>query len=142
MLARPQWPRDAFEQWWAAYPRRVAKKHAFKCFERLRKSDELPFEVLMSATAYFARTCVGREMKYIPHPATWLNAGRYDDDPEALLGNSRVVAVASVDPPMVIIRRFSPQADAWERHRRRLGQPPIPWGRSSEWTVQTEWPPR
>ena len=59
MLAKPRWPADGFEQWWASYPRRVAKKFAHRVFERLRSSGEVPFEVLLSATQNYARSVVG-----------------------------------------------------------------------------------
>ena len=92
MLMKPHWPTDAFEQWWSIYPRRVAKKFALKCFERLRSSGEVPFEVLMSATHNYACSVAGKDMQYVCHPATWLNQGRWDDDPQALItGQGNVI---------------------------------------------------
>jgi len=137
MLMKPNWPIDAFEQWWAAYPRRVAKKFALKCFERLRSSGEVPFEVLLSATKNYARSVVGKDMKYVAHPATWLNAGRWDDAPEALLDVKVSAPVMQCADGKVLIRRGSPQALAWERYRGRS----IPWGQSGVWAVDSEWPP-
>jgi hypothetical protein len=137
MLMKPQWPSDAFEQWWQHYPRRVAKKFAHRVFERLRSSGEVPFEVLLSATQNYARSMVGKDMKYVAHPATWLNAGRWDDDENALLD----VKVSAPAMPMangkVLIRRGSPQALAWEKHRGRS----FPWGQSGVWAVDSEYPP-
>lgn len=137
MLMKPHWPADAFEQWWATYPRRVAKKFALKCFERLRSSGDLPFEVLLSATKNYARSVIGEEMKYVAHPATWLNAGRWDDDPDALLKIKVTAPALPMANGKVLIRRGSPQALAWERHRGRS----IPWGQSGVWAVDSEWPP-
>ncbi len=138
MLARSDWPHDYAEIFWEAYPRRVAKKEAMKALSAVRKANEVPFEILISAVRAFSRAMEGREMRFVPHPATWIRAGRWDDDLDALLGKSKVPVIHSVTPPMVIIRRFTAQAEAWERYRRA----PIPWGRSSEWTVETEWPPK
>lgn len=39
-----------------------------------------PEHVIAGARRY-ADECRGREARYIAHPATWLNAGRYDDAP-------------------------------------------------------------
>lgn len=137
MLAKPHWPTDAFEQWWQHYPRRVAKKFAHRVFERLRSSGEVPFEVLLSATRNYARSVVGKDMKYVAHPATWLNAGRWDDDENALLDVKVSAPSMQMANGKVLIKRGSPQAAAWEKHRGRS----IPWGQSGVWAVDSEYPP-
>lgn len=138
MLAKPDWPadtRDAFEAWWHAYPRRVAKKAAYVAFERVRRAGEVPFECLMSAVGVYARAMVGKDMKYVAHPTTWLNQGRWDDDSAALVGGTVQPTAAMQRAGMVVIHRFSPQGDAWERVR------VIPWGRGGTWMVESEFPP-
>ena len=136
MLARSEWPNDYAEQWWDAYPRKVSKKYALKCLDRIRKSGEVPFEVLLSAVKFYARSVVGKDMKYVAHPASWLNAGRWDDDPAALLDGKVLAPALPMANGMVLIRRGTPQAIAWEKHRGR----PIPWGQSGVWAVEREWP--
>jgi hypothetical protein len=137
MLARTEWPKDYAGIFWQHYPRKVSKKFALKCLERVRKSNEVPFEVLLSAVKNYARSVVGKEMKYVAHPATWLNSGRWDDDPMALL-DVRVAAPAlHTANEKVLIKRGSPQALAWEKHRGRS----FPWGHSGDWGVDSEWPP-
>lgn len=137
MLMKPHWPTDAFEQWWQHYPRRVAKKFAHRVFERLRRSGEVPFEVLLSATQNYARSVVGKDMKYVAHPASWLNAGRWDDDENALLDVKVSAPVLQCSNGKVLIKCGSPQALAWERHRGRQ----FNWGNSGIWAVDSEWPP-
>lgn len=136
MLMRSDWPRDYEEQFWENYPRRVAKKAAMKALDKVRKSGECPFEVLLSAVKFYARSVVGKDMKFVAHPASWLNAGRWDDDPAALL-DAKVEAPAIIRTDRVMIRRDTPQAAAWEKHRGK----PIPWGREGVWMVESEWPP-
>lgn len=133
MLAKPKWPIDGFEQWWSVYPRKVAKKFAHKCFERLRSSGEIPFEVLISATQFFARSCIGKDIKFVPHPATWLNAGRWDDDENALLDVKVCAPAMQCSNGKVLIKQGSPQAMAWERHRG--------WSPAGDWYSHSEWPP-
>lgn len=135
MLARSDWPADYEEVFWDAFPRRIAKKDAMKVLYRIRKSDEVPFEILISAVKNFARTMVGKDMKFVPYPATWLNAGRWDDDPSALL-DGKVKAVLALAGGKVLIRQGSPQALAWEKHRGK----PFPWGQSGTWAVDKEFP--
>lgn len=89
MLTKSEWPADYREQFWEAYPRRIAKRAAFKVLERVcAKEQGLPFEVLLSAVKVYARSVAGKDMQYVAHPATWLNAGRWDDDPAALGGKA------------------------------------------------------
>lgn len=137
MLARSDWPQDYAEQYWDAYPRKVSKKFALKCLDRIRRSGEVPFEVLLSAVKVYARSVVGKDMKYVAHPASWLNAGRWDDDPDALLDCKVQPQAMPLRNGQVMIRRFSPQAKAWAAHR---GQD-FPWGPSGVWAVDAEWPP-
>jgi hypothetical protein len=69
----------AFESWWAAYPRKVGKTAAFKAYQRA--VPHLAPERLLEVTKRFASSPAGRAGIYTPHPASWLNAGRYNDDP-------------------------------------------------------------
>jgi len=137
MLMKPNYPIDAFEQFWSVYPRKASKKYALKIFERVRSSGEIPFEILMSAVKNYARSMVGKDMQYVKHPSTWLAQGCWDDAPEALLDVKVSAPVMQCADGKVLIRRGSPQALAWERYRRRS----IPWGQSGVWAVDSEWPP-
>lgn len=70
-----------FESFWEVYPRRIAKKEAMKKFAKAVKDGADPQKIITAATTY-ATTQKGKEQKYIAHPATWLNQGRWDDEPE------------------------------------------------------------
>lgn len=94
MLAKTDWPRDYQEQFWETYPRRIAKKAACKALDKIKKASEVPFEVLLSAVRVYAKSVAKKDMQFIAHPATWLNAGRWDDDPVAL-GGGNASAVAN-----------------------------------------------
>lgn len=139
MLSKSDWPTDYRERFWDAYPRKVAKKYALSILDRVKKSGEVPFEILISAVQLYARSMVGREMQYVKHPSTWLAQGCWDDAPEAIVHGAKFQAPAL---PMangkVLIRRGTPQAWAWARYRGR----DFPWGPSGVWMVETEWPPK
>lgn len=137
MLAKSDWPTDSGERFWESYPRRIAKKAAMVALERVRKSGEVPFEILISAVGVYARSVVGKDMQYVKHPTTWLNQGCWDDAPEALLKGAVQPSAMTLRPGVVLIRRGSPQARAWEAHRGRS----IPWGREGVWQMESEWPP-
>lgn len=134
MLAKPHWPTDAFEQWWQLYRLKRDKTHAQKCFERVRKSGELLFDDLLFATkGYMAEYDRPEDPKKfrpsMKYPATWLNKGGWSEYLE------RVVSPDAGGK--VLIKRGSPQAVAWEKHRGRS----IPWGQSGVWAVDSEYPP-
>lgn len=74
----------AFEQWYAAYPRRVGKGAAFRAYQQAVAAVGARVEdadgYLLERARLFAGSPAGRAGQYTPYPATWLNAGRYDDD--------------------------------------------------------------
>lgn len=70
-----------FESFWGVYPRRIAKKEAMKKFDKAVGDGADPQKIIAGAKAY-SRSVEGKEQKYIAHPSTWLNQGRWDDEPE------------------------------------------------------------
>lgn len=74
------WPADYAEQFWAAVPRKVAKKVAMKALDAARRR-KVPFATIMAGIARYAQEKAGTEPQYILHPATWLNGDRWEDEP-------------------------------------------------------------
>ena len=71
---------DAFAQFWAAYPRHVAKEAARKAFDAAVKSGVAP-EVLIEGAKRYAGERAGQDPKFTKHPATWLRGGCWEDEP-------------------------------------------------------------
>lgn len=76
-----------FSEFWQHYPAKVGKAAARRAFPKAVKAaggdpDEIVFG-LKARLHLFAE-----DPKFIPNPATWLNQGRWEDDPEALLARS------------------------------------------------------
>ena len=71
-----------FEDFWTAYPRRPGnpKDPASRQFETLRAAGVDPATIIAGATAY-AAFCVGKEPQFIDQATTWLNQGRWEDEP-------------------------------------------------------------
>lgn len=69
-----------FESFWSAYPRKTAKPQAAKAFARV-KPDERLLGLILAAIAVQRKspqwTKDGGE--FIPHPSTWLNGRRWED---------------------------------------------------------------
>ena len=76
-------PED-FLIFWDAYPKKVGKQRALKAWKKLIKEKKLPdLACILDAIREQKTWTQWREEggKYIPHPATWLNDGRWDDKP-------------------------------------------------------------
>lgn len=71
-----------FAEFWAAYPRKVAKPQAAKAFARLRPLPDGLLDTILSALKAQAESDQWRREngRFIPHPATWLNARRWEDE--------------------------------------------------------------
>jgi len=68
------------EEIYKAYPRHVGKPKALKGIAKaLRDIDK---KVLLKKTELFALSVSDVEKKFIPHPATWYNQERYNDEIE------------------------------------------------------------
>src|SRR5215207_4678798 len=63
--SKTDFPKDAFDRWYAAYPRKVAPKAARKAFVRVERSGEVTFAELMAGTGAYARSVVGKETAFI-----------------------------------------------------------------------------
>ena len=71
-----------FEDFWNAYPRKIAKKEAMKKFAKAVK-DGADTNTIIAGAKTYAASVVGKEQKYVAHPTTWLNQGRWEDETEA-----------------------------------------------------------
>jgi hypothetical protein len=117
----------AFEEFWKAYPRREGKKPAFAAWKtaggRVKSQQGVSSEtaaayLLDRAIAYAASPRGSWPLDKIPHPATWLNQARYDDDPAAwqaeynaqpVLASRNAAVLASV---LEDLRKEDPDANA------------------------------
>ena len=84
------------EEIYAAYPRKVGKPAALRAIQRALKTH--PAEFLLARTKLFAATYNG-PAHFIPHPATWFNEARFNDDPETW---RRPGAANGKAPPAII----------------------------------------
>ncbi|MDM8008613.1 MAG: helix-turn-helix domain-containing protein [Phycisphaerae bacterium] len=78
-------PSPEVEAIYAAYPRKVGRPKALegiaKAIERIRaKGNPDPAAWLLGRTKLFASSPAGDAGRFTPHPTTWFNQERYDDD--------------------------------------------------------------
>ena len=67
-----------FEEWWKAYPRRAgSKKRAYDSWFKT-VDGWIDHNELLSITRLFSQQQQGNELKFIPHPTTWLNGRSWE----------------------------------------------------------------
>lgn len=73
------WNYMSFSDFWAKYPRKVAKKVAENAWKRLSAQEQSDaIEALDNHIAYWKLKDTATE--YIPHASSWLNQGRWEDE--------------------------------------------------------------
>ena len=72
---------EGFERFWETYPRKTAKTEAIKAFEKL-KPDENMLNTMINAIDKQKQSEQWTKDggQFIPHPATWLNQHRWEDE--------------------------------------------------------------
>jgi len=70
-----------FDAFWKAYPKKVAKQDAHNAWKKLKPDTDLTFEIIAGIARWKnSDQWVRDDGRYIPHPATWLNGRRWEDD--------------------------------------------------------------
>ena len=72
-----------FENFWATFPRRVAKARAEKAYLDIIKAKKATHDELLVGAQRYAAERAGEDPQYTKHPATWLNGGCWKDEPTA-----------------------------------------------------------
>src|SRR5690606_10755764 len=69
---------DDFAEWYAAYPRKVGKQAAIKAYRKARKIASA--QQILDGLRRQLPKLAAAEVRFRPHPATWLNEGRWEDE--------------------------------------------------------------
>lgn len=76
--------RNDFETFWQAYPNKTGKDKAWEVWKSQKNTLRRPplaMVLTVIARAKQSRKWMKDDGEYIPNPATWLNQGRWDDEP-------------------------------------------------------------
>lgn len=110
-----------FESFWKVYPRKTAKAVAKKSWAKLNPDADTMIAIF-KALEWQKQSKQWAEDSIIPHPATWLNQRRWEDEPPT--------ALAPIGPPKPPPMSFREQAHQRSQQLRRQGvlptQPPRP----------------
>ena len=85
---------NTFDLFWNTYPRRTAKQAARNAFKKAVKL--VPASTIINAAGRFAQD-PNREDEFTPHASTWLNQGRWDDDPLPTKGTKRTARLRALE---------------------------------------------
>jgi len=80
---------EAFKAFWAEYPRKVGKADARRAFEEAATDEDRIREILDGLKRQKEQDFNFREMRFIPHPATWLSREGWEDEPTPPKPNGR-----------------------------------------------------
>lgn len=71
-----------FTEFWQLYPKKVGKAACLKAWKKIRPDSEL-FEKIISSLSWQKDTDQWKKEggRFIPNPLTWLNQGRWGDEP-------------------------------------------------------------
>jgi phage replication O-like protein O len=68
-----------FLSFWNSYPRKIGKGKAFESYQKI-KQPRPSLKIILDAIEIQNKTDQWKNTSFIPHPATWLNARRWEDE--------------------------------------------------------------
>ena len=71
---------ELFDGFWKVYPRKVGKKKARILWDRLSPSKKLAIQIISAVKKQKQTIWKDSGLEYVPHPATWLNGQRWEDE--------------------------------------------------------------
>lgn len=78
---KPNTHANGFDEFWKAYPKKVAKTAAQKAWDKLKPDQSLQETILQAVNAAKnSRSWTKDNGQYIPYPASWLNGRRWEDE--------------------------------------------------------------
>lgn len=129
---------DQAEKIYQAYPRKIGKPKALQAITRILKSND--FLTVLESTERYAKDRIGQDPTFTPHPATWFNQERFNDDPETW-GNKPVLSEKPKDDRPQVIDRNRQLPDFFQTF---LDQRPVyverTDGRARQWKTESELP--
>ena len=69
-----------FDLFWAQYPRKIGKQAAFRAYQKAKGIPDIGLVLEALSRAKASEQWRRDNGRYIPHPATWLNQGRWMDE--------------------------------------------------------------
>ena len=81
---------EFFEIFYSAYPRKVSKPMAEKSFKKLNVTEEM-LDKMLRAIEIQKQSKQWQTKEYVPHPATWLNQKRWEDETDEPQNGAKLI---------------------------------------------------
>lgn len=83
-------PKKGFDEFYDAFPQKMGKQSAEKAYNRALKTKGVTHAILLDGARRFAKAhaAARTEKRFIAHPTTWLNGGRWEDDLSGITARS------------------------------------------------------
>lgn len=95
--------KTGFDLFWSTFPRKIGKGAAELAWKKLKPDDTLQARIIQAVKAQCKSEQWRRDQgQFIPHPSTWLNGKRWEDEVEVKIAN---------DKPPVFYRTLPPRPD-------------------------------
>jgi hypothetical protein len=93
---------DSFLKFWTAYPNKQAKATAQKAWAKIQNEPNI-LSIILSAIEAHKRSesWIKDGGKFIPHPATWLNGRRWEDEIAGVVSKPKKYQTVMVDGELV-----------------------------------------
>lgn len=95
----------SFEEFWAWYPRKVGKAAARKAWKKCKTDSE----TVIAGAVRMATDSNLPELQYVPHPSTWLNEERWNDDPYPPRGKANLKQIQQREASEKFLASFTEQ---------------------------------
>ena len=88
-----------FEKFWSAYPKKIGKGVALAAWGKLGITDDLKERIILAVEQQAKSQQWKKENgQFIPHPATWLNQSRWEDEVEVKVATVQAKCVTCGKP--------------------------------------------
>jgi len=98
-----------FKDFWSWYPRKTGKGAARKAYAKAVKTTK--WGIINVAVQNLANDPNLPEAQFIPHPSTWLNEGRWDDEPYAPRGKTNLKEIQRQEASEKFLASFNQQPE-------------------------------
>ena len=109
----PENPKTGFDLFWSIFPRKIGKGAAELAWKKLKPDGPLQARIIQAVKAQCKSEQWRRDGgQFIPHPATWLNGKRYEDELEVKIANTAPPVMYRTMPPRPDGEACPPEAKA------------------------------
>ncbi|WP_375460032.1 helix-turn-helix domain-containing protein [uncultured Enterovirga sp.] len=107
---------DGFPEWYQAFPRHVGRDAARKAYGAVLRDRRATQAELLAGAIRYAAERRGQDQKYTKHPAAWLIAGRWADEPTASAGKPAATLVERESGQRKLVSRWRASPHSWPRN--------------------------